>query len=177
MSYSPLIGGFLANPIPRLLPPSYTLFSQHPYLLPAVVTGSTGVIAVITAIIFLSEVIFHSAYSDAQMMIVQTLPASLRRLRAQKDLEKTSHGGVWELLRYAPFQNVLFLYGCKPHPTPVKDAIDAHSEQCHQFHLGGGISSLRIYQNRSRRLAAARESACRRPRLAQLFINRLRRLV
>lgn len=111
VTLAPLIGGFLANPIPRLLPPSYTLFSQHPYLLPAVVTGSTGVIAVITAIIFLSEVIFHSAYSDAQMMIVQTLPASLRRLRAQKDLEKTSHGGVWELLRYAPFQNVLFLYG------------------------------------------------------------------
>jgi hypothetical protein len=28
------------------------------------------------------------------------------------NLEKTSRGGVGELLRYAPFQNVLILYGC-----------------------------------------------------------------
>ncbi len=53
---SPLLGGFLANPVPRLLPPEFTLFVKYPYLLPAVVSGSTGLIASITVMFLLPEV-------------------------------------------------------------------------------------------------------------------------
>lgn len=52
----PLVGGFLANPVPRLLPPSWTLFEQYPYLLPAIVSGSTGIIAFISGLFLTPEV-------------------------------------------------------------------------------------------------------------------------
>ncbi|CAD6578555.1 MAG: hypothetical protein TREMPRED_002215 [Tremellales sp. Tagirdzhanova-0007] len=107
VTIGPLIGGFLANPVPRLLSPSFTLFDRYPYLLPALVTGSTSVIAAVTATVFLPE----------------TLPSPLRRSRAEKHSEKTGRSGVGDLLRYPPFQNVLVLYGMTNSITYSWEAI------------------------------------------------------
>lgn len=52
----PLVGGLLANPVPRLLPSSWTLFSDYPYLLPAFVTGLSATIAAWMSISILPEV-------------------------------------------------------------------------------------------------------------------------
>ena len=52
----PLVGGLLANPVPRLLPYSWTLFSHYPYLLPAFATGLSAIIAACLSISILPEV-------------------------------------------------------------------------------------------------------------------------
>ncbi|KAI9635727.1 major facilitator superfamily domain-containing protein [Dioszegia hungarica] len=93
VTLGPVIGGFLSNPVPRFLPPSFTLLTSYPYLLPSLVAGTTGFAAWATSYIYLPE----------------TLPPSLRR--SERDLEKTSKPGVGQLLRHRPFQNVLILYG------------------------------------------------------------------
>ncbi|WVR03616.1 hypothetical protein IAU60_000608 [Kwoniella sp. DSM 27419] len=92
LTLAPVLGGFLANPVPRLLSPSWTLFDVHPYLLPALLTGASAIIAGILSI----------------MLLPETLKRTKNTLR---DAEKTSDGGLRGLLRYTPFQNVLLLYG------------------------------------------------------------------
>jgi len=94
VTLAPLIGGFLANPVPRLLPPSYSLLERHPYLLPALVTGSVTVVAGVTAIFLLPE----------------TLPSSLRKAAPSNRRAETPHGGWMTLLRYQRFQDILVLY-------------------------------------------------------------------
>ncbi|GFZ52020.1 hypothetical protein JCM24511_09792 [Saitozyma sp. JCM 24511] len=95
VTLGPLVGGFLANPVPRLLPPSWTLFEQYPYLLPAIVSGSTGILAFISGLFLTPE----------------TLPPSMRREHGHRDAEKGSRAGLRGLLSYKPYQNVLILYG------------------------------------------------------------------
>jgi hypothetical protein len=51
---SPLIGGFLANPVPRLM--QSPLLARYPYLLPAIVSGCSGFVAVGIGVILLPEV-------------------------------------------------------------------------------------------------------------------------
>jgi hypothetical protein len=53
---APLVGGLLAKPVPRLLPPSYTLFLEYPYLLPALVAAASVMLAFVTCLLFLQEV-------------------------------------------------------------------------------------------------------------------------
>ncbi|OCF44118.1 hypothetical protein I317_02072 [Kwoniella heveanensis CBS 569] len=94
MTLAPVLGGFLANPVPRLLSPSWTLFVKYPYLPPALLTGSTAIISGILSIMF--------------------LPETLRPTKLHVDLndpEKSANSGLRGLLRYLPFQKVLFLYG------------------------------------------------------------------
>ncbi|RSH81462.1 hypothetical protein EHS25_006819 [Saitozyma podzolica] len=95
VTLGPLVGGFLANPVPRLLPPSWSLFERYPYLLPAIVSGSTGITAFISGLFLTPE----------------TLPPSMRREQGHWDAEKGSRAGLRGLLSFRPYQNVLILYG------------------------------------------------------------------
>lgn len=59
MTIAPLIGGFLSQPVPRLLPESFTLLVEYPYLLPSVVAAMVGFAAAVSAYKFLPEVSVH----------------------------------------------------------------------------------------------------------------------
>ena len=83
----PLIGGYLAEPVPRILPTSFSLFVEYPYALPALVVALCGIIATILAVVLLTE----------------TLPATK---------EKTT-GGLGALLRYKSFRSVALIYCSK----------------------------------------------------------------
>ncbi|WVF66037.1 hypothetical protein IAT40_000775 [Kwoniella sp. CBS 6097] len=94
MTLAPVLGGYLANPVPRLLSPSWTLFVKYPYLPPALLTGSSAILSGILSIMF--------------------LPETLTKTKPHVDLndpEKSANSGLRGLLRYPPFQNVLLLYG------------------------------------------------------------------
>ncbi|WWC85817.1 uncharacterized protein L201_000684 [Kwoniella dendrophila CBS 6074] len=95
MTLAPVLGGFLAHPAGRILPESWTLFVDYPYLLPSLVTGASAIGAAILSLILLPETLKRSKDSSA----------------SQRDLEKSSNSGLRGLLKYEPFQNVLFLYG------------------------------------------------------------------
>ncbi|ORY34238.1 major facilitator superfamily domain-containing protein [Naematelia encephala] len=96
VTIAPLIGGFLSEPVPRILPPSFTLFVRYPYLLPAMVSGSSGIFASVLGSFLLPE----------------TMPATLRRRpsRGEDGLEKHRQSGLRQLVSYAPFQDVIILY-------------------------------------------------------------------
>ena len=51
-----MIGGFLAKPVPRLLDPTWKLFVEFPYLLPALVCGLCGLISFLFGWAFIPEV-------------------------------------------------------------------------------------------------------------------------
>ena len=82
---SPLIGGQLAEPVPRILSESHTLFAKYPYFLPALVVSALTAVATISAYMFLTET-----------LVRQPL--------------KKAHGGFRELISYKPFQKVALLY-------------------------------------------------------------------
>jgi hypothetical protein len=69
-----------------MLPPSFTTFVTHPYLLPAMVAAGITATAAITAVFFLSETLDRQTRSDG------------------------SGGGFKQLMRYKPFQTVVLLY-------------------------------------------------------------------
>ncbi|WWC58113.1 uncharacterized protein I303_100648 [Kwoniella dejecticola CBS 10117] len=94
MTLAPVLGGFLANPAGRIVPSSWSLFVDYPYLLPSIVTGLSAIIAGILSIILLPETLQRSKGDTSQ-----------------RDLEKSSNSGLKGLLKYEPFQNVLLLYG------------------------------------------------------------------
>ncbi|WRT63848.1 uncharacterized protein IL334_000773 [Kwoniella shivajii] len=94
MTTAPLLGGFLAKPSGRILPASWTLFTDYPYLLPALFTGGSAAISAILCIFLLPETL-QRAKRDAQ----------------PRDIEKSTNGGMQGLLKHEQFQNVLFLYG------------------------------------------------------------------
>lgn len=56
----PIVGGLLANPVPHLLSSSWTLFSDYPYLLPALAAGLSAIIAAWMSISILPEVCHHN---------------------------------------------------------------------------------------------------------------------
>ncbi|WWD22504.1 hypothetical protein CI109_106997 [Kwoniella shandongensis] len=95
MTTAPVLGGFLANPVPRLLPRSWTTFVEYPYLLPALMTGLATIIGGIVCILLLPETLQKSKYNQ----------------QGRSDAEKSQHSGLGGLLRYKKFQNVLTLYG------------------------------------------------------------------
>ncbi|KAK8845553.1 hypothetical protein IAR55_006268 [Kwoniella newhampshirensis] len=92
LTTAPIVGGFLAKPVPRILSPSWTMFSDYPYLLPALFTGITAIAGGIVCILLLPETLQKSKHD-------------------RRDLEKSQHSGLGGLLRYKKFQNVLTLYG------------------------------------------------------------------
>ena len=52
------MGGSLANPVPRLLGPGWTLFAKYPYLLPSLVSGLFGLAAFVIGLVYIPEVGF-----------------------------------------------------------------------------------------------------------------------
>ncbi|OCF59654.1 hypothetical protein L486_02326 [Kwoniella mangroviensis CBS 10435] len=95
MTLAPVLGGFLADPSGRILPTSWRLFADYPYLLPSLVTGLAAIASGVLAIILLPE----------------TLQRSKTATTLHRDSEKSSNNGLKGLLKYEPFQNVLLLYG------------------------------------------------------------------
>ena len=82
----PLVGGLLANPVPRLFPSSFQLFVRYPYLLPAMVVSVITGMAAVSATVFLTETLTRHPTS------------------------KGSKSGIMQLLRHKPFQKVVTLY-------------------------------------------------------------------
>ncbi|XAO26623.1 hypothetical protein I312_105461 [Cryptococcus bacillisporus CA1280] len=97
MTTAPLVGGLLANPVPHLLPASWTLFSDYPYLLPALAAGLSAIIAAWMSISILPETLDRSKHKQAH---------SLRG-----KAEGSSSSNIIGLLKYKKFQQVLTLYG------------------------------------------------------------------
>ncbi|WVQ80872.1 hypothetical protein IAT38_002979 [Cryptococcus sp. DSM 104549] len=95
MTTAPLIGGFLARPVPRLLPSTWTLFANFPYLLPALATGASAVIAAGLSVALLPE----------------TLPKEKHVSKRRKQEAGGGEGSLRELISSKKFQMVLALYG------------------------------------------------------------------
>ncbi|OXG20565.1 hypothetical protein C366_02100 [Cryptococcus neoformans Tu401-1] len=97
MTTAPLVGGLLANPVPRLLPYSWTLFSHYPYLLPAFATGLSAIIAACLSISILPETLDRSKHEIAHS------------LRGKAEGPRSSN--IVGLVKYKKFRQVLTLYG------------------------------------------------------------------
>jgi len=78
----------LAKPVPRLLPPSFHLFTDYPYLLPAILVALITAAAATTAVLYLTETL----------------------LKGHQQSAKSSSSGLKELLTYKPFQTVVMVY-------------------------------------------------------------------
>ncbi|WVQ78021.1 hypothetical protein IAT38_000102 [Cryptococcus sp. DSM 104549] len=96
MTTAPLIGGYLARPVPRILSEKWTLFVAYPYLLPALATALAISIGFILCVLLLPETLDRSKHTRGP------------RNRGEG---KEGSGGIAELLRYKQFQTVLSLYG------------------------------------------------------------------
>ncbi|WVQ76195.1 hypothetical protein IAR50_005857 [Cryptococcus sp. DSM 104548] len=91
MTVAPLVGGFLAKPVPRFFPESWTLFTNLPYLLPAVAAALSAVIAA--------------------WLSISILPETLDRINHDETKREAGGGSnMMGLLRHKVFQQVLALY-------------------------------------------------------------------
>lgn len=52
----PAVGGTFANPVPRLLSPSFSLFVNYPYLLPSLIFGLCGFVSFGIGLAYIPEV-------------------------------------------------------------------------------------------------------------------------
>ncbi|WWC66835.1 uncharacterized protein I206_100742 [Kwoniella pini CBS 10737] len=95
MTIAPVLGGFLAKPSGRILPASWSLFVNYPYLLPSLMTGCGAIFAGILCMILLPETLQRSKMDNS----------------LERHSEKSSNSGLRGLLKYEPFLNILLLYG------------------------------------------------------------------
>ncbi|ODN96307.1 hypothetical protein I350_08329 [Cryptococcus amylolentus CBS 6273] len=86
--------GFLAKPVPRLFPESWTLLVNLPYLLPAIAAALSAVIAAWLSILLLPETLDRVKYNESQ----------------QTKRETGGGSNMMGLIKHKLFQKVLTLY-------------------------------------------------------------------